>query len=157
MLLLYLLCFPQNTQTHIFYLQILIIWCLLTKLASWSITAAAAAAAKSLQSCPTLRDPMDCSPPGSSAHGISRQKYWGGVPSPSLSECKAFLSGKMPEWLHTLLLYQCFLPLSLLWIPSTPVFCWLILAWEVFFHLFTFNLTFSYPYIVLKACCFQVL
>ena len=32
--------------------------------------AAAAAAAKSLQSCPTLRDPMDCRPPGSSVHGI---------------------------------------------------------------------------------------
>jgi len=32
--------------------------------------AAAAAAAKSLQSCLTLRDPMDCSPPGSSIHGI---------------------------------------------------------------------------------------
>ena len=31
---------------------------------------AAAAAAKSLQSCPTLCDPMDCSPPGSSIHGI---------------------------------------------------------------------------------------
>ena len=30
----------------------------------------AAAAAKSLQSCPTLCDPMDCSPPGSSVHGI---------------------------------------------------------------------------------------
>ena len=26
--------------------------------------------AKSLQSCPTLCDPMDCSPPGSSVHGI---------------------------------------------------------------------------------------
>ena len=26
--------------------------------------------AKSLQSCPTLREPMDCSPPGSSVHGI---------------------------------------------------------------------------------------
>ena len=26
--------------------------------------------AKSLQSCPTLSDPMDCSPPGSSVHGI---------------------------------------------------------------------------------------
>ena len=26
--------------------------------------------AKSLQSCPTLCDPLDCSPPGSSAHGI---------------------------------------------------------------------------------------
>ena len=31
---------------------------------------AAAAAAKSLQSCPTLHDPMDCSLPGSSVHGI---------------------------------------------------------------------------------------
>ena len=31
--------------------------------------AAAAAAAKSLQLCLTLRDPMDCSPPGSSVHG----------------------------------------------------------------------------------------
>ena len=30
----------------------------------------AAAAAKSLQSCPTLCDPMDCSPPGFSIHGI---------------------------------------------------------------------------------------
>ena len=29
-----------------------------------------AAAAKSLQSCPTLSDPMDCSPPDSSVHGI---------------------------------------------------------------------------------------
>ena len=28
------------------------------------------AAAKSLQSCPTLSDPMDCSLPGSSVHGI---------------------------------------------------------------------------------------
>ena len=33
-------------------------------------TAAAAAAAKSLQSCPTLRDPIDSSPPGSSVPGI---------------------------------------------------------------------------------------
>ena len=30
----------------------------------------AAAAAKSLQSCPSLCDPMDCSLPGSSIHGI---------------------------------------------------------------------------------------
>ena len=32
--------------------------------------AQAAAAAKLLQSCPTLCDPMDCSPPASSVHGI---------------------------------------------------------------------------------------
>ena len=31
---------------------------------------AAAAAAKLLQSCPTLWDPIDSSPPGSSVHGI---------------------------------------------------------------------------------------
>ena len=27
------------------------------------------------QSCPTLSNPMDCSPPGSSTHGFSRQQY----------------------------------------------------------------------------------
>ena len=31
---------------------------------------AAAAVAKSLQSCPTLCDPIDGNPPGSSIHGI---------------------------------------------------------------------------------------
>ena len=41
----------------------------LSDLYSNIIAAAAAAAAKSLQSCPTLSDPMDCSPPGSSIHG----------------------------------------------------------------------------------------
>ena len=37
------------------------------------------------QSCPTLSDPMDCSAPGSSVHGIfqARQEYWSGVPLPS--------------------------------------------------------------------------
>ena len=28
-------------------------------------------------------DPMDCSLPGSSIHGISRQEYWSGLPLPS--------------------------------------------------------------------------
>ena len=35
------------------------------------------------QSFPTLRDPMDCSLPGSSVHGFSRQEYWSEVPLPS--------------------------------------------------------------------------
>ena len=38
--------------------------------------------AKLLQSCSTLRDPMDCSPPGSSDHSFSRQEYWHGLPCP---------------------------------------------------------------------------
>ena len=35
------------------------------------------------QSYLTPSDPMDCSPPGSSAVGFSRQEYWSGVPLPS--------------------------------------------------------------------------
>ena len=35
------------------------------------------------QSCPTLRNPIDCSLPGSSIHGFARQEYWSGVPSSS--------------------------------------------------------------------------
>ena len=39
----------------------------------------AAAAAKSLQSCPTLCDPIDCSPPGPSVHETfqARALEWG--------------------------------------------------------------------------------
>ena len=43
----------------------------------------AAAAAKSLQSCPTLCDPMDYSPPAPPSMGFSRQEYWSGVPLPT--------------------------------------------------------------------------
>ena len=33
------------------------------------------------QSCPTLSDPMDCSPPGSSVHGVfqARVLEWGAI------------------------------------------------------------------------------
>ena len=41
------------------------------------------AAAKSLQSCPTLCDPIDGSPPGSPIPGFSRQEHWSGLPFPS--------------------------------------------------------------------------
>ena len=42
---------------------------------------AVAAAAKSLQSCSTLWDPIDGSPPGSSVHGIfqARVLEWGAI------------------------------------------------------------------------------
>ena len=35
------------------------------------------------QSCPTLCDLMDCSPPGSSVHGIILARYWSGSPFPA--------------------------------------------------------------------------
>ena len=45
----------------------------------WKITIDA----KSLQSCPTLCDPMDGSPPGFPSLGFSRQEHWSGLPFPS--------------------------------------------------------------------------
>ena len=46
-----------------------------------SPTATATATAKSLQSCPTLCDPIDGSPPGSPVPGILQA--WVGLPFPS--------------------------------------------------------------------------
>ena len=51
------------------------------------------------QSCPTLSDPMDCSPPGSSVHGIlqARVLEWGAIaffacpPSPKLNNPGCFV------------------------------------------------------------------
>ena len=55
---------PEFTQTHIHRVS--------------DASQYAAAAAKSLQSCPTLCDPMDCGLPGSSIHGIlwARNMEW---------------------------------------------------------------------------------
>ena len=55
------------------------------------------------QSCPTLCNPMDCSLPGSSPMGFSRQEYWSGLPLPSpLSFCPAYFT------MHTILqVHQC--------------------------------------------------
>ena len=43
----------------------------------------AAAAAKSLQSCPTLCDPIDGSHQAPLSLGFSRQEHWSGLPFPS--------------------------------------------------------------------------
>ena len=52
--------------------------------------AAAAAAAKSLQSCPTLRNPIDGSPPGSPVPGIlqARTLEWVAISFSSAWKCK---------------------------------------------------------------------
>ena len=41
------------------------------------------AIAKSRQSCPTLCNPIDGSPPGFPSLGFSRQEHWSGLPFPS--------------------------------------------------------------------------
>ena len=54
-----------------------------------------------VQSCPTLSDPMDCSPSGSSIHGISmgfsRQEYWSGVPLPSPLKCSTWMQSQKQQ------------------------------------------------------------
>ena len=44
-----------------------------------------------VQSCPTLHDPMDCSPPGSSVHGIFQTRIleWGAIAFPVISGTQA--------------------------------------------------------------------
>ena len=48
-----------------------------------NVVKATATAAKSLQSCPTLCNPIDSSPPGSAIPGILQARYWSGLPFPS--------------------------------------------------------------------------
>ena len=65
------------------------------------------AAAKSLQSCPTLCDPIDGSPPGSPSLGFSRQEHWSGLPfsSPMHEREKWKWSRSVisdPQWPHGL-------------------------------------------------------
>ena len=58
--------------------------------------------AKLLQSCLTLRDPMDCMLPGSSVMGLSRQEYWSGLPWPPLGDLSnpgtEFVSLSLLHW-----------------------------------------------------------
>ena len=56
--------------------------------------------AKSLQSGPTLCDPMDCSLPGSSVHGILQARIleWVALPFSRGSSCQ----GSNPHLLHLL-------------------------------------------------------
>ena len=64
-------------------------------------SAAAAAAAKSLQSCPTLRDPIDSSPPGSPVPGIlqARTLEWVAISFSNASKWKVKVKSLSPAWL----------------------------------------------------------
>ena len=66
-----------------------------------SSVAAAAAAAKSLQSCPTLCDPIDGSPPGSAVPGIlqARTLEWVAISFSSAWEWKVKVKSFSPVWL----------------------------------------------------------
>ena len=70
--------------------------------------------AKSLQSCLTFCDPMDCSLPGSSVHGILRQEYWntgiGSSPLKGSSQCRDQTHISYISWTGRWVLYHyCYL------------------------------------------------
>ena len=50
---------------------------------TWSLRCLACMHVKLMPSCLILCNPMDCSPPGSSVHGLSRREYWRGLLCPS--------------------------------------------------------------------------
>ena len=68
--------------------------------------------AKSLQSCPTLCDPMDYSLPGSSVHGILQARIleWVAVPS-----CRGLLDSRMEPCLTSPALTGRLFPTSATW------------------------------------------
>ena len=68
-----------------------------------------AAAAKSLQACPTLCDPMDCRHPGSSIHGIfqARVLEWVAIAfSVTIFYCKCFPPGLFQRTLIVQALFE---------------------------------------------------
>ena len=71
----------MSQSTNIIILPLLVEYRTLASLYITSAAAAAAAAAASLQSCLTLCNPADSSPPGSSVHGIfqARVLEWGAI------------------------------------------------------------------------------
>ena len=96
-----------------------------------SLPAAAAAAAKALQSCPTLCDPRDGSPPGSPVPGIlqARTLEWVAISFSNAGKWKVKV-----------------MSLSHVWLPATPWTaahqappsmglsrqeCWSLLRWQV--------------------------
>ena len=60
---------------------------IITATSSWAIATVGSycVCAKSLESCPTLCDPTDCSPPGSSVHGILQGRV---VEQVAMSSCR---------------------------------------------------------------------
>ena len=76
---------PDQTQVSRTPGRFFTIWAipLLNRSSMKAITCLSHVCVSVAQSCLTLCDPMDCSLPSSSVHGISRQEYWSGLPFPS--------------------------------------------------------------------------
>ena len=104
----------------------------------------AAAAAKSLQSCPTLCDPIDGSPPGPLSLGFSRQEYWSGLPFPSpIHESESEVAQSCPTSSDSM---DCSLPgSSVHGICQARVLEWIVIAFSVYLVYFILFIDFCLP------------
>ena len=75
--------------------------------------------AKSFQLCPTLCDPVNYNPPGSSVHGFFRQKYWSGLSCPSPGDLPN--PGIDPTSLMSPALASRFFTTSTIWEVNIPI------------------------------------
>ena len=79
--------------------------------------------AKSIQSCPTLCNPMDCSPPGSSVHGILQASILEGI---AISSSRGSSQPRDRTWVSCLLHWQAYS--SQLVPPGEPIHKCLLLT-----------------------------
>ena len=110
------------------------------KLVVWDLHIYIAAAAKSLQSCPTLSDSMDCSLPGFSIHGIfqARVLEWGATAFSDIGLVQLYLTPwiqcplvvkqlrdvmklELGFWLWAVLIEQWFVLYLPLWISQSTI------------------------------------
>ena len=112
----------HKAKVDVFLERLLFRWCMaaISDLPLEGITAAVAAAAKSLQSCPTLCDPIDGSPPGSAVPGFlqARSLEWVVISFSNAWKWKTKVKSLSRVWLFTTpwtATYQA--PLSM-WFPG---------------------------------------
>ena len=91
------------TTSHLDMMSALLMWWL--ALITWprwylgGFFCVACMCANLLQLCPTLCYTTDCSPPGSSVHGILTQEYWSGLPRPPPGDLpEPGITSRGPPW-----------------------------------------------------------
>ena len=104
----------------------------------WSRSAAAAA--KSLQSCPTLCDPMDGSPPAPPSLGFSRQEHWNGLPFPSPVHESEKWKWSTPWMIQQMLAIWSLLPLPFLNAAWTSGSSWFMYCWRLTWRILSITL-----------------
>ena len=87
-----------------------------------------------LQSCPTLCDIMDHSPPGSSLHGILQARYWSGLPFPPAGDLPH--AGIKAVSLMTPALTGGFFTTSTTWEVLITSFMWLFELYTWFMNIY---------------------